>query len=77
MNSVVICNIDDMPLQPRGTGARRLAQSFKFVLRSISDNDRRSFIQKRQAYSASQSTGTSGHQRKLPRISFAHCRLRF
>ena len=72
MNSSVIRNIDAMPLQSRGMGACCVAQSLKFVLLSISDNDCRSFFQKRDAYSPSQSTGTSGHQRKLTQISFAH-----
>ena len=58
-------------------GTYCVAQSFKFVLPSISDNDRRSFFQKRDAYSPSQSTGASGHQGKLPQISFTHCRLSF
>jgi hypothetical protein len=38
-----------------------VAQSFKFVCFSIRNNDGGTFFEERQAYSASQSTGASGH----------------
>jgi hypothetical protein len=73
----ILRNIDAMALQSWRMGTCCLTQSFKFVLPSIRNDDRRSFFQKRDAYSTTEATGTSGHQGKLPLISFAHGWLQF